>query len=89
MAAIRNLTDRDIAIARVLRALGNKAMSMEQAQRAVQLLGMHWASVYRLRRRFLADPVASSVARRPRGPEPGDRKLSAEGQQIMEDTFSR
>lgn len=42
-------------------------MSREQAQTAGKLLGMHWASVYRLRSRFLRDPVTSSLLPRASG----------------------
>lgn len=52
---------REIEIARVLRPLGTLALSREQADRAAQLLGVHWTTVYRLRARFLRDPVASAL----------------------------
>ena len=75
MANDQTLTERAANTARVLRPLGTKPMSREQATRAAQLLGLHWASVYRLRRRFLADPVASSLSPRSRGPKVGNRRL--------------
>lgn len=56
-----SITDREARIARVLRPLGSASMSREQAKIAGQLLGMHWTSVYRLRKRFARDPVASSL----------------------------
>src|SRR5438477_11009354 len=55
-------TEREIRIARVLRPLGTKPMTRSQAVMAGKLLGLHWTSVYRLRRRFLGDPVASAMA---------------------------
>lgn len=42
-------------------------MSQAQAERAGQLLGVHWTTVYRLRARFLRDPVTSSLAPSPLG----------------------
>ena len=39
--------------------------------------------VYRLRQRFLADPVASAVAQRARGPKFGGKRLSAHAEQIV------
>jgi len=42
-----------------LRPLATSPMTMKQAEKAGCLLGIHWATVYRLRRRFLVDPVAS------------------------------
>ncbi|WP_176071252.1 hypothetical protein [Piscinibacter koreensis] len=41
-------SDREQRIARVLRPLGTAPLSREQAERAGQLLGLHWTSVYRL-----------------------------------------
>ena len=55
------LSEREIQIARVLRPLGTGKMTRAQAERAGQLLGVHWTTVYRLRTRFLRDPVASSL----------------------------
>ena len=51
--------------------------------RAGQLLGLHWTTVYRLRRRFLADPVASSVLPRPPGPEVGETRIAAKAESII------
>jgi len=44
-----------------------------------QLLGVHWTTVYRLRRRFWADPVASSVAPYQRGLTPGCGRVGDTG----------
>ncbi|MDW9250221.1 integrase core domain protein [Burkholderia cepacia] len=57
----------------MLRPLGNGALSRQQAERAAQLLGVHCTTVYRLRRRFLADPVASTLEPRQPGRATGGR----------------
>jgi putative transposase len=76
------LTERDIKVAQVLR-LGTKPLSMQQARRASKLLDVHWTSVYRLRRRFLANPVASSVAPNARG----RNRLDDQVEDIVDDVF--
>ncbi len=80
--------DREASIARVLRPLGRGPLTLRQARRAGQLLGMHWASAYRLRRRFLADPVASSVKRAKPGPKEGARRLSARVEAVVEEVLT-
>ena len=45
------------------------------AKQAGKLLDLHWTSVYRLRTRFLAHPVASAVRQRERGPKSGQHTL--------------
>ena len=82
-------SDREHRIARVLRPLGTAPMSREQARRAGQLLGLHWTSVYRLRTRFLRDPVMSSLAPRPSGPSAGLQRLDARVEAIVEDVLQR
>lgn len=82
-------TARDIAIARVLRPLGTKPMTKAQAVRAGQLLGVHWSTVYRLRRRFLTDPVATAVAPLPPGPDPGGMKLDTQVEEVIDAVLSR
>jgi putative transposase len=82
-------SDRDLSIARILRALGTQAMSKAQAERAAQLLGVHWTTVYRLRKRFLADPVASSVAPRAAGPAAGSHRLDPEVDAVIAATFTK
>jgi putative transposase len=89
MANDQTLTERAANAARVLRPLGTKPMSREQATRAAQLLGLHWASVYRLRRRFLADPVASSLSPRTRGPKVGNRRLDDGVEQVIEEVLGQ
>ncbi|MDM0071449.1 Mu transposase C-terminal domain-containing protein [Variovorax sp. J31P207] len=83
------LSERAAQIARVLRPLGRSAMSMEQAQSAGRLLGMHWTTVYRLRKRFLEDPVATSVSAKAPGPEFGDKRLDPEVEEVIRDTLTR
>ena len=61
------ITEREIKIASVLRPLGSDPLAREQAHVAAHLLGVHWTHVYRLRRRFLASPVTSSVTPRKTG----------------------
>jgi putative transposase len=84
-----SVSDRDQRIARVLRPLGTAPMSREQAKRAGQLLGLHWTSVYRLRSRYLQDPVMSSLSARASGPEPGLRRLDARAEAIVDDVLER
>jgi putative transposase len=58
MADPNETGSRAAKIADVLRPLGRGPLSKEQAVLAADLLGVHWTTVYSLRRRFLADPVA-------------------------------
>jgi putative transposase len=78
-------SEREFEIAKILRPLGSGPLSRAQAELAGKLLGVYWSTVYRMRKRFLADPVASSVASKERGPRPGDRLLSPMCEQIVED----
>src|SRR6218665_4130592 len=55
------ITEREIKIASILLPQGAGRLTREQAVVASKLLGIHWTHVYRLRRRFLANPVASAV----------------------------
>ena len=79
--------ERDTQIAKVLRPLGNAPLSREQATRAAQLLGVHWTTVYRLRARFLKNPVTSSVSQRKRGPRLGSRRIGHSAEQVIESTL--
>ena len=81
-------SDREGSIARVLRPLGHGPLTLQQARRAAQLLGMHWSSIYRLRRRFLADPVASSLRPRKAGPRRGGRRLSARVDRVIDEVLT-
>jgi hypothetical protein len=71
MAVADETVSRAAKVAAVLRPLGRGPLSRVQAALAGHLLGVHWTTVYRLRRRFLADPVTSAVA-----PLPRDGRLS-------------
>ena len=73
MAYANPITEREIRIASVLRPLGTAPLTRKQALVAAGLLKVHWTHVYRLRRRFLASPVTSSVASRKAGRKPGHR----------------
>ena len=77
-------TEREAKIAEVFRPLGAGPLSRKMAQRAAQLLGVHWTSVYRLRRRFLAHPVTSSLAPRDRGVKDGSSRIDSAVDQIIE-----
>jgi putative transposase len=74
MADPNETSSRAAKIADVLRPLGRGPLSKEQAVFAADLLGVHWTTVYRLRRRFLADPVAER--RRSAAPRPFDGRPS-------------
>jgi putative transposase len=82
------LSEREAKIAEVLRPLGTGPLSRQLAQRAAQLLGVHWTSVYRLRRRFLAHPVASSLAARNRGPKEGRHRINNAVDNIVEEVLN-
>jgi transcriptional regulator of acetoin/glycerol metabolism len=77
MAAGEGEGKRAAKVAAVLRPLGQGPLTRDQAVAAGNLLGIHWTTVYRLRRRFLADPVTSAMSASSRGPKPGGRKLEA------------
>jgi putative transposase len=81
-------TEREIRIAGVLRLLGTGPMTREQARRVGQLLGIHWSTVYKLRRRFLQHPVASAVAPRPRGPKNGSKRIDSRVEAVMQEVLS-
>ena len=83
------LPDRAAQIARVLRPLGRKAMSMEQAKGAGKLLGLHWTTVYRLRKRFLEDPVATSVSPKAPGPDAGYKRLDPDVEEVIRHALIR
>lgn len=80
---------RAAQIARVLRPLGRKAMSMDQAQGAGKLLGLHWTTVYRLRKRFLEDPVATSVSPKAPGPNAGFKRLDPDVEEVIRNALIR
>jgi putative transposase len=84
MLEFSSVSDRDTRIAQVLRPLGTTPLTREQAVRAAQLLGVHWTTVYRLRARFLSNPVTSSLSPRKRGPRTGFRSLGQSVEQVVE-----
>ncbi|MEO7128971.1 MAG: hypothetical protein ABI040_08950 [Rhodoferax sp.] len=73
MTSASGASDRAIRVASVLRPLGKDPLTREQALAASKLLGVHWTHGYRLRRGFLASPVASSVAPGKKGRKTGMR----------------
>jgi putative transposase len=81
------VTARETKIARVLRPLGSAPMTRAQARTAAHLLGVHWTSVYRLRRRFLADPVASSLVPRKDGRKNDPQRLPGSVESIVQDVI--
>ena len=77
------VTERAIQIASVLRPLGTNPLTREQALAASKLLEVHWTHVYRLRKRFLASPVVSSIAPRKKGRKHGTR-LAPDAESIVQ-----
>jgi putative transposase len=73
MSSSAAITELQIKIASVLRALGNGPLTCEQALLAAQLLDVHWTHVYHLRRWFLASPVTTSLATHKTGRRAGHR----------------
>ncbi|KUY50660.1 MULTISPECIES: Mu transposase C-terminal domain-containing protein [unclassified Burkholderia] len=80
--------DRETIIADLLRPLGTRPLSKTQALQAAKLLDVHWTTVYRLRKRFLADPVASAVKPRERGPKVGSRRLGSRAEMIIDEVLT-
>lgn len=75
MAIADEPKSRATRLAAVLRPLGNSPLTLAQAKLAGRLVGVHWTTVYRLRRKFLSNPVVSSLNPRDRGPKMGSRRL--------------
>ena len=82
-------TEREQRIAQVLRPLGTAPMTRAQAVLAGRLLGIHWTSVYRLRKRFLADPVLSSLRPKRPGRATGSRHLEPKQEAIVDDVLTQ
>ena len=80
--------EREGSIARVLRPLGRGALTLQQARHAAQLLGVHRSSIYRLRRRLLADSVASSLEAGKAGPRRGGRRLSTRVEVVIDEVLT-
>lgn len=87
MTEASSITARETQIARVLRPLGTAPMSRAQAATAGRLLGIHWTSVYRLRRRFLQDPVASALLPRKDGRTHDPQRLAGNVEAIVRDVL--
>ena len=85
MADANETSSRVAKVASVLRPLGRGPLSREQAILAGRLLGVHWTTVYRLRRRYLADPVASSVAPHRRGQSTGGGRLGDDVDKVIDE----
>ncbi len=88
MADASVTNDRAAKVASVLRPLGRGPLSRELAVLAGRLLGVHWTTVYRLRRRFLTDPVASSVAPHRRGPSIGGGRLGDDVDKVIDEVVT-
>jgi hypothetical protein len=84
-----SLSEREIKLAKLLRPLGHRPMTKQQAERAAQLLGLHWTSVFRLRRKFLAKPVATSLLPKAPGRSTGDRFLGFQVEFIIDEVLQR
>jgi putative transposase len=83
MSESDGITERERRIAQVLRPLGRGPMTQSQAERAGQLLGVHWTTVYRLRTRFLRDPVAGALAPSPLGRRNDPRRLAGDVEAVI------
>ena len=85
MTAVRpESVEREVQIAKVLRPLGDAPLSLSHAKAAAKLLGVSWSTVYRLRKRFLADPVASSLRAQTPGPSLGARTLALDAERVID-----
>ena len=84
-----SITQRERQIASVLRPLSSAPRTRAQALRAAQLLGMHWTTVYRLRRRFLRDPMTTSLVPNKAGRLKEPQRLEASLEDIMTDVIQR
>ncbi len=84
-----SITEREIKIARVLRPLGDGPMRREQAERAAQLLGLHWTTIYRLRMRFLRDSLTASLAPSRGGRRTAPRRLPGEVEAVLSDVVEQ
>ncbi len=84
-----SLSEREIKMAKLFRPLGHKPMTKQQAELAAQLLGLHWTSVYRLRRKFLAKPVATSLLPKVPGRSTGDRFLGFQVEAVIDEILQQ
>ncbi|WP_244439005.1 DDE-type integrase/transposase/recombinase [Paraburkholderia dilworthii] len=76
---------RALKVADVLRPLGRGPLSKKHAMVAANLLGVHWTTVYRLRQKFLANPVASAVVPKRRGPSKGGHRLGSAVDSVIDE----
>ena len=83
------MTEREIKIARILRPLGKGRLGRDQAARAAQLLGVHPSTVYRLRARYLRDPVATSLLPSDSGRLREPHRLPAAVEAVLTDVVER
>ena len=89
MSATMSITQREREIASVLRPLSSAPMTRAQAQRAAQLLGVHWTTVYRMRSRFLRNPVTTSLLPNKAGRLKEPQRLGASLEDIVTDVIQR
>jgi putative transposase len=85
MTVSEQADSRAAKVADVLRPLGRGPLSKKHAEVAANLLGVHWTTVYRLRRKFLANPVASAVAPKRRGPSQGGHRLGGAVDSVIDE----
>jgi len=84
-----SLSEREIKMARLFRPLAHEPMTKQQAELAAQLLGLHWTSVYRLRRKFLAKPVATSLVPKVSGRPTGARFLGFQVEAVINEVLQQ
>ena len=89
MAQRRDSDERTARIANVLRTLGDRGTTLQQAKTAAALLGVSWSTLYRLRRRFQRDPVTSSLNPNLPGPSVGARTLAADAERVIDHVLTQ
>ena len=75
-------------IAQALRSMAERPKTRVQAQRLAERLGVHWASVYRLRARLREADEVTALAGRTRGWKPLATRLSAKQEQAIEEAIN-
>lgn len=83
MAVQPEAADREVQIAKVLRALGDGPLSLNQAKVAAKLIGVSWSTVYRLRKRFWPTRSHRLCTQAP-GPSTGARTLAPSAERIVD-----
>ena len=81
--------ERESRIAKVLRTLDEGPIGRDRAKAAGKLLGVDVSTFYRLRKRYLIDPVSSSLRPRNPGPASGYRRLPVDAEAIIEAVLSQ